>query len=306
MAHRPEPIPSYAAFLRSRWPSRTRALAVHALAGTLVIALTDWLFTRHQPSAPALAALAWLRLPWAAIPAAGWAAARLAPGWRLLPAAVVAMSALWAWAMVIGYFFIGLAGSVIQAITLFACLVTTAALLPVGQLARAGVFALVALPYVAFDLAWPHAVPLAVRAADDAAVLAYAVIQIVVFQSFAAAREKSVLLRHRLERAVTELAASRERAAGAVAEVGRLAAEVAHQVNNPLSAVKVNVTWLAGDGAQPANAAERAEVREESLEAIERIAAIVQSLERRAAEEQASVAEPAPPGTPAPGPVPPA
>lgn len=297
----PTPAPtdsSYRAYLRSRWPSRTRQLAVHAFLGSLVFVLTDWLFTRQHAAPPGLATLAALRLPFAGIPVAGWVVARWAPGWRLLPAATVACSVAWTWAAVLGYFAIGLEGSVIQAITLFACLVTAAALLPLTTAGRAGVFALMALGYVAFDLRWPHAVPLSARLADDAAVLAYAVIQIVVFQSFAAARQRSVELRLQLERAVGELRSSRQRAAAAVAEVGRLAAEVAHQVNNPLSAVKVNVNWLAGEGAEPAHAEERAEARDDSLAAVERIAAIVQSLKRRAAEQQAAVVEPDLPGAP--------
>jgi signal transduction histidine kinase len=89
------------------------------------------------------------------------------------------------------------------------------------------------------------------------------------------------VLRQRLERAVTALGASRQRAADAVAEIGRLAATVAHEVNNPLAAVKVNVRWLATDGSEPAQAAERSEVVLESLQAIDRIAAIVQDLKAR-------------------------
>jgi signal transduction histidine kinase len=289
---------TYAAFLRSRWPSRTRQLSVHAFLGTFVLMALDWIFTRRLATPPGLGELALLRLPWAAVPVVGWLLAHRAPGWRHLPAAVVGLSVTWTWAAVLGYFAIGLEGSVPQAITLFACLVTTAALMPLSQAARAGTFALMALGYVAFDLSWPHRLPLSTRLADDVAVLAYAVIQILVFQSFANAREKSVVLRHRLEKAVADSAASRQRAADAVAEVGRLAAEVAHEVNNPLAAVKVNVRWLATEGAQPTCAAERAEVGAESLEAVDRIGAIVQTLKRRAADEQAALGVPGPPAPP--------
>jgi hypothetical protein len=66
-------------------------------------------------------------------------------------------------------------------------------------------------------------------------VLVFAAIQVLVVQAFAAARQKDVLLRHQLEKAVLELEASRRRAADAVDEVGRLAAEVAHQVDDPLA-----------------------------------------------------------------------
>jgi signal transduction histidine kinase len=277
---------SYAAFLRSRWPSRTRRLAVHAFLGSIAFVALDWIFTRSQATPPELGTIAWLRLPWALLPAAGYLLQRQAPRWRYLPQAIVALSVAWVWAAVIGYFAIGLEGSVIQAITLFAGLTTTAALLPLSGAARAGVFALMALGYVAFDLAWPHSGSMALRRADDAAVLAFAVIQIMVFQSFSIARRKAVLLRHRLERAVAELAASRQRAADAVTEVGRLAAEVAHQVNNPLSAVKVNVRWLADEGAVASHASERSEVVLETLQAIDRIAVIVLDLKRRANEQR--------------------
>jgi len=136
----------------------------------------------------------------------------------------------------------------------------------------------VALGYVSFDLIWPQATPLGVRLAEDAVVLAFAVIQVLVFQQFAAAQRRGVLLRRRLEQAVAALGASRQRAADAVGEIGQLAATVAHEVNNPLAAVKVNVRWLATDGADPAHAAERAEVVLESMQAIDRISTIVQEL----------------------------
>jgi signal transduction histidine kinase len=274
----------YRAYLRSRWPARGRMLVVHAIAGTVVLLLLDWVFTRAQAEPPSLAHLATLRLPWALVPIAGYLVLRRAEGWRLLPNFVIALSTLWAWGSVGVYYWLGLEGSVLQAITLFATLLTTAALMPLTGRGRAGVFALIALGYVAFDLAWPHRVELGVRVADDAAVLAFAIIQVVVFQNFASSHRRSVLLRKRLERAVADLAASRVRAGDAVAEVGRMAAEVAHQVNNPLSAVKVNVRWLAREGSQPEHVAERAEVVVESLQAIDRIAGIVLDLKQRAAE----------------------
>jgi signal transduction histidine kinase len=279
----PDSHHAYLEFLRSRWPTRTRLLATHALAGSLVFVVLDWTFTRRQPAPPTLLDLALLRLPWMIIPIVGDQLARRAPRWRLLPHAVVALSVAWAWGSVGGYYLIGLEGSVLQAITLFACLVTAAALLPLTRGGRAGLFALMSLGYVAMDLLWSHGAPLEARLADDAVVLAFAVIQIFIFQKFAAAQQRGVLLRRTLERTVVELEASRRRAGAAVTEVGRLAAEVAHQVNNPLAAVKVNVRWLASDGLQPEHAAERTEVMVDSLQAVDRIALIVQDLKQRAA-----------------------
>jgi signal transduction histidine kinase len=294
MPERHVTLANYDAFLWSRWPSRTRQLAVHAFLGSLLFVALDWVFSRPLAAPPGLGTVAATRLPWLAVPVAGWLLQRLAPTWRRLPAAVVTLSIAWAWAAVIGYGAAGLDGSVIQAITLFACLVTAASVMPLTTLGRVVVLALMALGNVAFDLLWRETPPDAHRLLEHLAVLSFAAIQVGVFQSFAAARRKGVLLRHQLEQAVRDLQASRQRAAAAVDEVRQLAAEVAHEVNNPLSAVKVNVTWLAGDGAQPVHAQERAEVRAESLAAIDRIAAIVLTLRRRAAEKQRAIDGPAP------------
>lgn len=290
-----EPLPTnasrvgYRAYLRSRWPFRARFLAFHAMGATLALLVLDWFMTRYQAAPPTLARVALLRLPAILIPFAGWLAARRAPGWPFLPHLIVALSVLWTWSAMLSFFLLGLDGSVAQAATLFAALVTVAALMPVTGPGRAGVFAAMALGYVAMDLAWPHEAPLGRQLADDAVVVAFAIVQIVAFQTFAVAHRRGALLRHRLERAVTALEASRVRAARAVDEVGLLAAEVAHQVNNPLSAVKGNVRWLAREGSEVEHAGERTEVVQESLQAIDRIAAIVLDLKHRAAEQRAAL-----------------
>lgn len=66
------------------------------------------------------------------------------------------------------------------------------------------------------------------------------------------------------------------------ADVGRLAAGVAHQVNNPLAAVKANVRWLGEAGAAGSGEAERREVMDDTLAAVERISEIVTDLRRAA------------------------
>jgi signal transduction histidine kinase len=274
----------YRAFLRSRWPSRTRALALHAFCGSLFLFALDVLFTRAgSPAPPPLWALAAARLPWMVIPVLGWAAQHQAPGWRRLPALVVMISVLWTWGNAWAYFAAGLAGSPVQAIALVLCIITTATFLPLRQRARAGVFAAMVLGQVALDLAWPAAGTRTLRLATDAAMIAVAAFLVVVFENFAESQRRGLELRHHLEQTVVALEASRARAAGAARAVGQLAAQVAHDVNNPLSAVKVNVRWLADPPADQADAAERAEALADALGAVERIARIVAELRRQAA-----------------------
>jgi two-component system, NtrC family, sensor kinase len=87
--------------------------------------------------------------------------------------------------------------------------------------------------------------------------------------------------------ALERLAESERRRARAerLALVGRLAAGVAHEINNPLSFVKSNVQFLQREP----SAEERADALRESLEGIERIAQIVgdlRSLARDAPEDE--------------------
>jgi signal transduction histidine kinase len=84
--------------------------------------------------------------------------------------------------------------------------------------------------------------------------------------------------------ALAGLAESEKRRAESerLADVGRLAAGVAHQVNNPLAAVKSNVRWLGESGGATASEAERREVVDDTLQAVTRIAEIVAALRRAA------------------------
>jgi len=66
-----------------------------------------------------------------------------------------------------------------------------------------------------------------------------------------------------------------------LAEVGRLAARVAHEVNNPLAVVKSNVQWLGRSG-PPEDAEERHQVVADTLESVERIVTAVDSVRRQA------------------------
>jgi signal transduction histidine kinase len=78
-------------------------------------------------------------------------------------------------------------------------------------------------------------------------------------------------------RALEELAESERRRAAAerLAHVGHLAAEVAHEVNNPLAVVKANVAWLAGAHLPDVDPAERESVFADAAENVERISDIV-------------------------------
>lgn len=67
-----------------------------------------------------------------------------------------------------------------------------------------------------------------------------------------------------------------------LAEVGRLAAQVAHEVNSPLAVVKSNVGWLGQADLAGEDAAERPQVVAETLENVERIGDIVSGLRRSA------------------------
>jgi signal transduction histidine kinase len=73
----------------------------------------------------------------------------------------------------------------------------------------------------------------------------------------------------------------RQRADGEqFAAVGRMAARVAHEVNNPLSVVKSNVQWLGRTEAQ--DGGERAEVVKDTLASVERIVGAIDEVRRQA------------------------
>ena len=85
------------------------------------------------------------------------------------------------------------------------------------------------------------------------------------------------------QRAQEQLAESELQRAQAerLAEVGRLAARVAHEVNTPLAVVKSNVQWL-GQFGPPEVAEEGQQVVADTLESVERIVTAVDSVRRQA------------------------
>jgi len=279
----PERFHDYGQFLRSRWPARTRALAKWAAGGTFAFMALDVVFTAPLADPPSLAAIAAFRLPWLAVPIAGWLLQRHSAGWRFFPSAILVLSLAWTAGNDWAFFALGLAGSVVQAIGITISFATAATLLPLTLRGRLGVFALMGLGHLALDLAWPQVRPLGIRLWTDAVVLLFVASQTFIFEHFARSQRRGFHLRLDLQRAVDALQVSGARAASAAAAVGRLAAEVAHEVNNPLAAVKANVRIL---GEREPSAEERAELARETLEAIDRISRIVADLRVQALEHQ--------------------
>jgi signal transduction histidine kinase len=274
----------YRAWLRSRWPSRSRSLGSYAIGGTLVLFAFDAAFTRSLPAPPGLAAIAALRLPWILLPVAGIAAARARPAARWLPGAVVALSLAWSWGNDWAYCALGLGGETIQALAVVLAVLTAAIFMPLLPLHRLAVFGLMWLGHLAIVLWAGGGRPPGALLLDGAAILALVACLTVLHEQFELARRRASILRRRLERTVEALEASRARATAAAAEVSRMAAEVAHKVNNPLSAVKVNVALLGQPPLPGEPEGERAEMAGETLEAVERIARIVAALRRQATE----------------------
>jgi len=271
------PNEAYRAFLRSRWPARSRSLAVHAFVATFVLAALDLVFLSRVGGHPG--AVARVRLPWAMIPVAGWCLQRFAPTWRGLPALAVALSLAWTWGNDWAYHAVGLDGSVLQAMAVAICVITSATFLPLRLRGRLAVFALMGVGHLLLDLG-AHAATREVRLWTDLVLLAFVAVQTVVFENFAASQRRGFALRHELLAAVAALEASRSRAAASEEAVRKLAADVAHAVNSPLAAVKSNVAWLGAFAGAPEGAGERDEVVRDTLDAVQRIAVAVEGLRR--------------------------
>jgi signal transduction histidine kinase len=113
-----------------------------------------------------------------------------------------------------------------------------------------------------------------------------------VFENFAASQRRGLDLRFHLEETVAALEASRARAAESARAVTSLAAQVAHEVNNPLAVVKVNVRWLADAPHDEGPPTERAEVVADTVGAVDRIARIVTDLRQQAAQHAPETGRP--------------
>lgn len=200
---------TYDAFLKSRWTSRSRMLGKYAITGTLSLLVFDWVLTRWNPEAPALATLLGRRLIWLTMPLAGMAVAQFRPRARWLPAAIIALSLLWCWGNEWAYFSLGLAGTVIQTIAVIAFCVTAATFLPLRLAGLFGLFAAIAAGHVALDIYWPQARPLSLRLWTDLAMLAFVLVELVLFRNLAISQYRGLSSRKALERTLADLKDSR-------------------------------------------------------------------------------------------------
>jgi len=272
----------YRAFLRTRWAPRTRALALAAALATPSLVVFDLLalrlFAQGQPLWRPLA----LRLPTLLFPALGWVAQRALPSSRLLPALTIALALAWTWSNDAVYFALGLGERPIHMVALSTTYVLVAAYAPLRLSERAAVQLILGIGHLALARMAFAPDSLVEVASRGAMIVFFALTVTVAFEDFARSQRRGVALRRQLEETVAQLDTARRRAEVAAEEVGRLAAAVAHDVNNPLAAVKVNVRQLAdGEAGSPE---ERAELIADTRAAIDRIAAIVISLRNHAAE----------------------
>ena len=282
----------FRAFLRSRWEPRSRVLGRYAAVGSLVFLVFDLILTRGLGARPTLLAIAAHRLPWGLLPVVGWLAVVRAPRWRGLPALVIGLSVAYTWGNDWVYYALGLADSPVHALAFVICILTAATFLPLAFSGRVSVLALQALGHLALELSWARGRPLADRLWTQVAVLGLVVCVTVVFENFTRSQRRGLRLRFQLERTCRDLEESRRRAVDAVEALQQLAAHVSHEVNNPLAAVKVNISYLTGTE----DRREREEVGAETLAAVQRISAIVGSLRAIVVAEDADLPSPAPPG----------
>lgn len=110
--------------------------------------------------------------------------------------------------------------------------------------------------------------------------------------SVAQRRQQLALTAERARFAAMEAAAAEERRRAELeryAEVGRLAAELSHELNNPLASVAANLRWLSGPDAD--DPAERRGALEDSQQAVRRLAEVVQRIRRVAHASDEDLAE---------------
>jgi hypothetical protein len=198
---------AYATYLGGRWPARSRLVGLYALAGTTAYLVLDLLLRRDGE--PGVEAILRARLPGYVDVLFGLWMIQRAPRWRYLPALIVALSVGWCWWNDAAYLWLGQGGSAVQAVALIAACVCFATFVPLRLPGQAAVFGLMAIGHVALDLAWPQARPLSERVGTDAAVIAFVLVELVLFSNLTTSLHRGFALRAELERALRELEASR-------------------------------------------------------------------------------------------------
>ncbi|HSN93072.1 MAG TPA: histidine kinase dimerization/phospho-acceptor domain-containing protein, partial [Anaeromyxobacteraceae bacterium] len=271
----------YREWLRSRWPSRASALAWFATGGSFSLLLFDLAFTRALPAPPPVWTVVAARLSWIGIAGVALALGRLRPPPPWFPSAIIALSVAWAWGNAATYLAIGLGGTPMQSVGHVLFVLGAAMFLPLTFRERLAFFALMWGGCSALDLLWPGRRPPSERLWTNGA-WALAVIALgFVFERFALAQRRGLVLRRRLERLVHAIEKSRARAAAAASEVTQLAADVAHDVNNPLAVAKASLQMLRDPPSESEPPGERSEIAAEALEAVDRIAVIVAAQSRK-------------------------
>ena len=264
---------TYRGFLVGRWGPRAELLGLHAAVGNVALFLIDVAHVHLGLSSAPLGYVAAVRLPWIALPIAGGLLARFAPNARALPISVIGLSVCWTWAMDWAYLALGLGDSNVRAMVVLLCIVTAATFLPIRIRGRIGVFTLMAVGHVGVG-AYAK-VPTGPQLLDAFVLIALVAVQTAIFEGFGVSQRRRFILHKKLLQKLKALEASERRAQEAAMALGRLAARVAHEINSPLAAVKVNIRWLS----EYDDPSERGEVIADTLAAVDHIARSVRDLE---------------------------
>lgn len=219
----------YRAHLRSRWPARTRRLALLTFLAGPVLLLLDRVFARQSGLEWSLETHAALRLPWMLLPVTGYLLQRHAAHWRLLPRAVMALSLLWIVGTDWVLYRLGLAGTAYQALVVFVCVLSAGTFMPLTRRGRNAIFVALALLHVALDLGLAQSRSLEERLWLDGLVLGVLLMVGSIFEGFASGQRRNHALRQELQQTVRALEQSRGRV-GETAVV--LASSVLHLEEN--------------------------------------------------------------------------
>jgi methyl-accepting chemotaxis protein len=134
---------AYDAYLQSRWRPRGRTLALTAVVSTPAWVLLDVLHGQLFSHPVAWQEAAAARLPLLPLPLLGLALLLLAPAWRGLPAAFVALSVCFLLGVEWGFFRLGTALGGLHVAAVLLTALAPPALLPLHRRGRLGLYALV-------------------------------------------------------------------------------------------------------------------------------------------------------------------